>query len=440
MLGNPYGYLVDLADGTPTNSNSSDSGSNNVHHGPFASEAMSMTASQICPNPDGTTSRCAPIWIISIPFIRLLQALLGVMLCLITAYTILNLRQISGIFSDPASIASVGSLLGNREFVSDLRLIPAGASMKDIRKSLSGNRYTLDTFTTKIGNRSYGIVKLDNDPKSYGCRTANTSTMSSDQASNTSSKFKYIRDMSLIIFSLGLLSVVLAYALDHNEDSFNDFFNSNTFGPRFILTTSATIVDNRWKCLEREVRLMQPYRQLHSRPGPKESVEALLANTASTAYTSLPIALYRGHFFLALVSFVAILSDVLIIAVAGVPFSYGQLYISFQISTWLSVSILTLMIVTSLAVMLFWRKGNPKGMPRAPDTIFAVALYLCASQVTQQLVPLSMASQEDRDREVRSWRGRYSFGRTLGRDRTERWLVDRVDGGSAPMERSERNG
>lgn len=66
-------------------------------------------------------------------------------------------------------------------------------------------------------------------------------------------------------------------------------------------------------------------------------------------------------------------------------------------------------------------------MPRKPDTLVSVALYLCASQVTEQLALLSMEAQETRDRVVRGWSDGYWFGQGLGLDQKTRWLIDRGD-------------
>ena len=396
---------------------------------PLASEAMSIKSSALCPQSDGTVRHCAPVWLLNIPCVRSLQALFSLMFCLIMTYIVLSSRRHSGIFSDPTSISSVASMLGDPDFVYELRHIPADASTKDIKKWLKGNKYALAAISARDGTTAFGIVKTNN--------LARTSTYSRDgghpadmMSKKATWKYKYLQDFLRLFLTLGVLGLVLAYYLDSRPDSFNNFFNSNTFGPRFILSTAAVILENRWKSLEREVRIMQPYRNLHKKAGNTEGkagVDALLANMASSTYSSLPIALWRGDLFLALVSCVAVLGDVLIIAVTGVPFSDAQVYTTFQVSTWLSVGILSLMALTSLAVV-GWRRGNPRGMPREPNTLINVALYLCSSQVTEQLVPLSMLPQRERDRVIRNWGGQYWFGRGLGVDEKARWLVDRDDG------------
>jgi hypothetical protein len=289
---------------------------------------------------------------------------------------------------------------------------------------LKERNYALDTFLDRNGNLCYGIVNLSTatDPRRPYHRYQAFESAGGRRASN---KIRHLNDLAIVLLSLGLLGVVLAYAYDYRSDGFNNFFSSDTFGPRFILSSAATLLDNRWRYLEREVRIMQPYRILFRHRDVRSTTKALFASTPSTPYTSFPIALRRGHLFQALVSFIAILGDVLIIVIVGVPFGFGQVYSSFVVSKWISITILSLMIATNLIVILWWRRGQPKGMPRRPDTILNVALYLCASGVTEDLVRLSMDGEKHGDRGWSALNGVYCFGPGLGVDEKERWLVDR---------------
>jgi hypothetical protein len=108
-----------------------------------------------------------------------------------------------------------------------------------------------------------------------------------------------------------------------------------------------------------------------------------------TPYTSLPRCLSLSHTqgiqpFLALLALTAILSDVLIIVVPGVPFSDAELYAVYEVSLWLSISILGLMMLVGGAGRWWlwtWERmdisGTNNGLERgalgAPDTILAVA-------------------------------------------------------------------
>lgn len=76
-----------------------------------------------------------------------------------------------------------------------------------------------------------------------------------------------------------------------------------------------------------------------------------------------------------MVSATAILGDLLIIAIVGVPFSDAEIYQAYKASVWLSVAILGLMVLVVVAVAVGWRTGN-RAVLRAggmPDTVLEVA-------------------------------------------------------------------
>src|ERR1700743_165078 len=60
-----------------------------------------------------------------------------------------------------------------------------------------------------------------------------------------------ISDVLFIVILLALLGVVSAYYKDGKSDGFNKFFDSRTFGPRFLLTGTGTLIAINWKRLEK---------------------------------------------------------------------------------------------------------------------------------------------------------------------------------------------
>jgi hypothetical protein len=114
----------------------------------------------------------------------------------------------------------------------------------------------MGSFESPPGRHRYGLIKT------AGALMAYKSQMSTDvtPSHNIFSRFwkKALRDILFLLCILGLFGVVLGYYLDPANDAFNRFFNSDKFAPRFILTLSATVIDNHWKRIEREVRVMTP--------------------------------------------------------------------------------------------------------------------------------------------------------------------------------------
>jgi hypothetical protein len=345
---------------------------------PLASESMSIRGSAKCVADDGTSRTCAPVWELNMTCIRVLQALLALLFVLILGYTLLSLRRrTTGVHRDPSSIVAIADMATDPAFVAEL-----SASIQ----SASGH------------SQDYEIVKLNNFQHPYSYQHTRSST---EEPASFAQRHRtvLIHDIPLLILILLILSFVLTYALDYRSDSFNRFFNSNTFGPRFVLSSLATLLDNRFKRLEREVRILTPWRALRSLSredrslatkddvGNKHSAEMTTSRGLPlTCYTSFPMAVWRNELFLAAVSIVAVLGDVLIIAVVGVPFSDAEIYEAYQASVWLSVAILGLMAVVSLAVMVFWRRGC-RGIARdrpMPDTVLEVARRVVEAELGER--------------------------------------------------------
>ena len=188
-------------------------------------------------------------------------------------------------------------------------------------------------------------------------------------------KTRLLRDIAFLGFTIGFLAVIIAYFCDYRNTAFNRFFNSDRFGPRFTLSILATLLDNHWKTMEREVRITVPYRRLAA--GNARAKDTVLATMNGTPYTSVGTAVWRGNWFHAFIALVAVLSDFLIVSVAGVPYSDAQLHLAFLVSSYVSFGILSLMLIAMIAG-LWWRRGNAAmGLPRQPDTMLGVILMLC---------------------------------------------------------------
>ena len=68
---------------------------------------------------------------------------------------------------------------------------------------------------------------------------------------------------AVLLLLLTLFGLILGYYLDGDQtDSLNKFFNSNTFGPCFLLSSLAVLISVGWKGAERETWITEPYRKL----------------------------------------------------------------------------------------------------------------------------------------------------------------------------------
>jgi hypothetical protein len=399
----------------------------------LASGAMTVRATAYCGK--NNTSPCNLVWILKVPIIRGVQALLSLVALMVIVLVILRWPRRSGVFSNPSSIASMAALFSHRGLLHDIRRIDLSATKAQIAEALSGNRYMMGSFESLPGRHRYGLMRTASASRasrsqmSLGSQYSAVSNPANPDVTPSHNVFsrlwkKVIRDTLFLLCILGLFGVVLAYYLDSANDAFNRFFNSDTFAPRFILTLAATAIDNHWKRIEREVRIMTPYRRLHKRNA--AAGKTILMSMNGTPISSFPLALIRGDLFHALVAFTAIMSDILILAVAGVPFAHAEVWLSFIVSAYVSLGILGLMVLVVLGTF-WWRRGNEKmGIPRAPSTIAAVLMMLCneGNGLRREFEGWEGMRTAARDIACKKRKGRYWAGRILEEDGRERWVVE----------------
>lgn len=118
----------------------------------------------------------------------------------------------------------------------------------------------------------------------------------------------------------------------------------------------------------------------------------------------------------------AILSDVLIIAVSGVPLADAQIVEVFRYSSWVSMIITAWMLVAMAAV--FWWRAQVRSlkMPREPDTILAVCLMLAdeGNRVVSEYSDWALVKSAKRDGAARGRGYKYSGGWQCLDDGSER--------------------
>lgn len=117
------------------------------------------------------------------------------------------------------------------------------------------------------------------------------------------------------------------------------------------------------------------------------------------------------------------LSEVLVVVLVGVPFSEVETYIADLVSIYLSIGILSVMIIT-LIVVVIRRKRLSLVIPRTPDTLGAVMSYLCASHMLLGFQALEGMDEKERRETIVGWGKRYRYGKMAGTDGVTRWMID----------------
>lgn len=150
-------------------------------------------------------------------------------------------RSPTGIASDPSSIALVATLIHHPEVLADFRALEDEDTSRDISNFIGKKCYHLGTYLGRDGVERYGI--LPSNSYLLGGNIEPTHALEQLNVPKTNN-FKIFLDAAFTIFVLGLLGVVVAYFKDGSDDSFNRFFNSNSFGPRFFMVSPFGVFHN----------------------------------------------------------------------------------------------------------------------------------------------------------------------------------------------------
>lgn len=219
-----------------------------VHHGCIPDPAMAQTQH---PCPTRLVVHLIPA--------RVLQGLLCLIAILIIFTIFLSRHRPSGVYSDPSSVAVMASLLHHPDVLQDFKRLDA--SDKELERAVNDQTYRLTHYEGEGEGMKYGIVPtvkvIKQDTGDRGAYTVLTNPeggvdiRSRHQGLFKRHLFRTVGDSSLAFLMLGILGVTIGYYLDGGNDGFNRFFNSDTFGPRFILTFAGGIIVSQWKRLEK---------------------------------------------------------------------------------------------------------------------------------------------------------------------------------------------
>lgn len=131
---------------------------------------------------------------------------------------------------------------------------------------------------------------------------------------------------------------------------------------------------------------------------------------------------------MALVAIVALLGEILVIMLPGVPFTSGERLIQFFVCADPSLAILGLMLLMIPALMV-WRVWSVPYLPRKNDSLAGVVSYVAGSGLIRDCEDLDARSTEERNATLMGMEKTWRYGKSEGTDGTRRWLVDEDVGG-----------
>ena len=165
---------------------------------------------------------------------------------------------------------------------------------------------------------------------------------------------------------------------------------------------------------------MEPYRQLLHGSAP--AADSILLAPHSNPFTGLFYSLRNHHYFNAYISFVAVLCELLIVALANIPFKPSLAFIAYKTCTYISIGILNLMLIG--IVWMLCRKRAPGLNTNRPKNLADVLVALCGSHMLEDFAGMSTLEKKQRDAIIKGWGKGYSMGRLIGIDGVERDGID----------------
>lgn len=393
---------------------------------------------------------------------RVIQGILTFVAIITVALAIDTWHKRSCIYADPWSIAGLATLFQNRRLIELFRqLDPAIRKPKALKAALQSHRYQIAPYEDVDGERGHGIMicqsntlSEDSDVRTsfrQGRKYAAVHTNIVDDHTFPA-RPKPRRTIAtiltqtgvIVIFAFlvtGLEALVIVYYKTGGDTAFEGFMDSDAFGVRFLFTAVGVMVKLYWNFLDdgklssiplthatihrltqvTETRKIEPYRQLlHSNA---QASDSILLSPHSNPFTGLFHSLKNSHYFNAYISFVAILCEPLIVALANIPFKPGLAFVAYRACTFVTIAVLSMMLIG--LVWMLCRKKTPAF--RTPETLADMMIALCGSRMLADFKGLSDLDTRERDAVVGGWGKRYAMGTLVGVDGVERDGIDEQD-------------
>ena len=204
---------------------------------------------------------------ISKPFARTVEALLGVMaiLTFLLIYA-MHIRS-QRLYADPRSIAALAVLFQQRQLITDIQDIDSSASNKEIRKILSGQKYGLHHYKQEHGSPTFGLLRLGNSQSSpktdigwpeLDLTQGNvlepeihvTLPVPATPSNCRAQMHRFLLSAFTAVLA-SLLSIVIYYHTLSENNAFERFMDSRSFGVRFLFTTIGVVIKITWIHLSR---------------------------------------------------------------------------------------------------------------------------------------------------------------------------------------------
>lgn len=390
---------------------------------PLAVEAISIKLHGRCSLL--SSSGCAGALGVSPVTSHALLGLIGFVILLLLLLLLFLRKWVTGLNANPWNIAGIASLARNP----DVRIHQTNDVA--IRRAVADKQYGLGYYQTASGREEYGLLLNDESGHMLG-RNAHESD---DRASVISADpvmyvgkdgkrrqkvlpfmtLRYPWRIAFVLYLLGLMILIVFY--DHtvvvqandptvpHYTSFHLFFDSHSFGVRFLFASMGVVITFCWQAFFVAVATIVPYHLMSY--GPQPAKKSILLSRPTNAFYGIYMASRQKHLFFFVTSLMAIFSEFLPILLSNVPHKLTQVLLPTLICTRLSAAFLAIMVIT--IAWSFFIRWPP--MPVDPRSVAGAMWYVCESHaLLADLEGLSELKGKERDRRIEELGKRYYYG------------------------------
>ncbi|KAM7212873.1 hypothetical protein V8F06_011723 [Rhypophila decipiens] len=357
---------------------------------------------------------------------------------------------------NPTSILGAAAMVAGEESRGLRELLVAAANDTRVKKGPKTKevsdreiRDRLEGYKFAINTRGHVVTVQESSERSHTGLTTST-FMSENKVAKTGKRItgliedsydnftsrhrKAMRAMeygyrAIFLASLGTLLFIVAYygAAQHGPDDLIErFLNSQTFGVSFLFTGAGGMIDFFWGGFFSQIELLEPYRYLsHSEDSQTASRSAanMMRPRSSSIFSGLFRAVANGNVVLSAVAFAGVLSKFLPVVLSNVPFRLTLTWTTFVVCTWISVSVLAVMILVMIASFFVSKPDMPVDVGTTAGKIY----YVCDSQLTNDIG--EMDGRDGKIQEIIVPGVKYRFGTTIGVSGRKRTGIDYLDTG-----------
>jgi hypothetical protein len=324
---------------------------------------------------------------------------LGVVALLAILVIIILERRPPRIFAEANSIAGIASLTTAKL---------SQASQQSFQGPGPRCRYAL---ASPSSNKTVSIIELP--PVALQTPHATSFLDPASVRRPTRSSHREMKPLSLVlffIFEVGILTLIVYYGFiskPDTGDALEDFMDSDSFGLRVFMASLGLGTKFYWGWIENYMHRTAPYVALASPKGATPEQSILLQSHGHPLIALFSRGTWR-NLLTGIVTLMAFLSEILVIMLTAVPFTTATAYEAHQISVYISIIILGVMVLIVPAVLFWQTRIKETEVPEMPECI-ADVLALIADE--RRWSVLGMLSDEERRRVVNGWGNKFGIRR-----------------------------